>query len=98
MPAGPSWYDGPGWAERGEMRRPTDVADGIAGDRPVSVLERALLRDEISQSLVDDPDDLPLTEAQKADLQRRLDAYRDDPEAGTPWEIVKADALARFSR
>jgi putative addiction module component (TIGR02574 family) len=23
-------------------------------------------------------------------LQRRLDAYRDDPKAGSPWEEVKA--------
>ena len=31
-----------------------------------------------------------LTEAQKNDLQRRLDAYRDHPRAGSTWEEVKA--------
>lgn len=31
-----------------------------------------------------------LTESQKLDLQRRLDADRDNPKAGSPWEAVKA--------
>ena len=31
-----------------------------------------------------------LTEAQKSDLQRRLDAYRANPKAGSSWEEVKA--------
>jgi putative addiction module component (TIGR02574 family) len=30
-----------------------------------------------------------LTETQKLDLQQRLDAYRDDPKAGSTWEEVK---------
>jgi putative addiction module component (TIGR02574 family) len=31
-----------------------------------------------------------LTESQKLDLQRRLDAYRDNPKTGSTWEVVKA--------
>ena len=31
-----------------------------------------------------------LTEAQTLDLQQRLDAYRDQPKAGSRWEDVKA--------
>jgi putative addiction module component (TIGR02574 family) len=31
----------------------------------------------------------PLTDAQREDLQRRLDAYQDDPLAGSSWEEVK---------
>lgn len=31
-----------------------------------------------------------LREAHRQDLQRRLDAYRDDPKAGSPWEVVEA--------
>jgi len=30
-----------------------------------------------------------LTETQKLDLQQRLDAYRDNPKAGSSWEEVK---------
>jgi putative addiction module component (TIGR02574 family) len=33
---------------------------------------------------------LPLSEAQKQDLQRRLAAYEADPKAGSSWEEVKA--------
>ena len=32
---------------------------------------------------------LELTDAQKAELDRRLDAYHRDPDAGTPWAIVR---------
>jgi putative addiction module component (TIGR02574 family) len=31
-----------------------------------------------------------LTRDQEQDLKRRLEAYRDDPKAGSPWEEVKA--------
>lgn len=36
-----------------------------------------------------------LTEAHRHDLQRRLDAYRDDPKAGSTWEVVKARLRGR---
>jgi hypothetical protein len=35
-------------------------------------------------------DQSPITDAQKEDLQRRLDALRDNPDAGSSWEEVKA--------
>lgn len=40
----------------------------------------------------------PLTEAQKAELIRRRDAHRANPDAGTPWEQVRAETRARRGR
>jgi putative addiction module component (TIGR02574 family) len=56
----------------------------------LSLAERILLVEEIWDSIAAHPEVVPLTEAQRQDLQRRLDAYRDNPKAGSPWEEVKA--------
>ena len=52
--------------------------------------ERVRLAEELWDSIRADSDDLPLPDAQRADLQRRLDAYRDDPQASSDWETVEA--------
>lgn len=57
--------------------------------------ERLRLIEEIWDSLCEPPTDLPLTEEQRADLQRRLDAYRENPKAGSPWEEVLARLRGR---
>ena len=52
----------------------------------LSVAERILLVEELWDSVAGSDEAAPLTDAQRQDLQRRLDAYRDDPRAGSPWE------------
>ena len=59
--------------------------------------ERVQLADELWESIADRPETLPLTEAQAAELDRRLEAFRKDPSAGIPWrealdEIEKSGA------
>jgi putative addiction module component (TIGR02574 family) len=54
----------------------------------LSVPERILLLEEIWDSLSATPDNVPLTEAQKVELDRRLAACEPDPEAGADWEEV----------
>jgi putative addiction module component (TIGR02574 family) len=61
----------------------------------LSADERLSLLEEIWDSLVDAPEAVPITDAQKGDLQRRLDAYKDNPKAGSPWEEVKARLQGR---
>lgn len=56
----------------------------------LSPAERMLLAEELWESVAANPDDLPLTEAQRTDLEDRLEAYRDDPKAGSDWETVEA--------
>jgi putative addiction module component (TIGR02574 family) len=55
-----------------------------------SAEDRLRLIEEVWESLEADPEAARLTESQKHDLQRRLDTYRGDPGAGSPWEEVKA--------
>jgi putative addiction module component (TIGR02574 family) len=59
--------------------------------------ERVQLADELWESLSERPESVPLTEAQSAELDRRLEAYRRNPSAGIPWrraleEIEKTGA------
>lgn len=61
----------------------------------LSVEDRLRLLDEIWKSIADAPEEAVLSEAHKEDLRRRLDAYRDNPKAGSPWEEVKARLRGR---
>jgi putative addiction module component (TIGR02574 family) len=59
--------------------------------------EKIALIEEIWYSLEEEQQQAPITEAQKAELDRRLAAHQENPAAAIPWEQIKADALARFS-
>lgn len=54
--------------------------------------DRLELVDELLAS-VSPPSHVLLTDAHKADLRRRLEAMKDDPKAGSPWEEVRARLL-----
>jgi putative addiction module component (TIGR02574 family) len=55
----------------------------------LSISERISLAEEIWDSILDESADIPLTEAQKEDLERRLADYRTNPQDGSSWEVVK---------
>lgn len=59
------------------------------------VAERLKLVEAIWDSIADAPEALQLTEAQRAELERRLDDYEKNPEAGSPWSEVKERVLKR---
>ena len=52
--------------------------------------ERLQLVEEIWDSLAAEPASVPVTEAQRRELDRRVRAYRQNPQAGSTWEQVKA--------
>jgi putative addiction module component (TIGR02574 family) len=54
----------------------------------LSVSERIRLVEEISDTIVDAPEQLPLTEAQRDEIDRRIEEYRRNPEAGAAWRQV----------
>ena len=56
----------------------------------LSIAERILLVEELWDSIASSPEAFTLTDAHRQDLERRLEKYRDDPKAGSPWEEVKA--------
>ena len=55
----------------------------------LSVSERIQLVEEIWDSIAAHPESLPVTEAQKAELDRRLADYRANPGQGRTWEEVR---------
>lgn len=57
----------------------------------LSVLERVQLAEEIWDSIAADPESLPVTDAQKRELDLRRDAHADDPASTRSWEEVRAD-------
>ena len=58
--------------------------------------EQIALAEAIWDHIASKPEQIPLTDSQKQELQRRLAAHQADPSKVTPWEVVKADALARM--
>jgi putative addiction module component (TIGR02574 family) len=60
----------------------------------LSVEDRIQLVEAIWDSIADSPDSLPVTEAQRAELDRRLAAHLKDPGATRPWSQVR-DELKR---
>lgn len=61
----------------------------------LSVSERIQLVEDIWDSIANVPETVKLTEEQKLELDRRLDAYHDDPSKGSPWEIVRERIRSR---
>ena len=64
----------------------------------LSVAERIQLAEDLWDSIPPEGADIPLTEAQKAELDRRLDDLERDPDAGEPWEVVRARLHERLKR
>ncbi len=53
------------------------------------VPERIRVVEAIWDSIVDSPDAVALSEEQKAELDRRLDALEKDPGAGSSWAAAR---------
>jgi putative addiction module component (TIGR02574 family) len=55
----------------------------------LSVSERIQLVEDVWDSIAEIPESIPLTNAQKAELDQRLDAYHQNPDSGSPWNVVR---------
>ena len=62
----------------------------------LSLSERIQLVQDIWDSIAEVPDSVLLTEEQKAELDRRLDAYHKDPKVGSPWAVVRGKFKSRL--
>ncbi len=58
--------------------------------RGLSVSERMQLVEDLWDSIAAETGELPLTEAQTLELERRLAEMERDPESGETWEVVRA--------
>ena len=55
----------------------------------LSVAERIQLAQDIWDSIAADPAALQLGDAQRQELDRRLESYAQNPDEGLPWEELK---------
>lgn len=55
----------------------------------LSIAERIQLAEELWNSILEQQDELPLSDAQKQELDRRLENYQQNPTSGSTWEEVK---------
>lgn len=60
----------------------------------MSVAERIQLAEDIWDSIAAVPEALPLTDAERQELDRRLELYARNPDEGIPWDELK-DKLRR---
>ncbi|VXD19144.1 conserved hypothetical protein [Planktothrix serta PCC 8927] len=56
---------------------------------PLTIPEKLQLIEEIWDSVVMDADQIPLTQSQKQELDRRLASYQNIENKGKSWEVVK---------
>lgn len=64
----------------------------------LSTAERLSLAEAIWESVAREIEQAPLPEQQRIELERRLADSIARPDAVTPWEVIKAKALARGRR
>ena len=55
----------------------------------LSVSERIQLAQDIWDSVAEVPESLVLADDEKAEIDRRLNAYHKDPDLGSPWSVVR---------
>lgn len=64
----------------------------------LSVEERLSLVEDLWDSIAEESSAASLTDAQRAELDRRLADYAANPDDVVPWEEVKDSITARLSR
>lgn len=61
----------------------------------LSVPERLQLVEDIWDTIAEFPEAVGLTDEQKAEIDRRLDAYHRHPDEGSPWGMVRERIRSR---
>ena len=59
------------------------------------IAERIKLVEDIWDSIALETGAVELSPEQKAELDRRIEDYRQNPGGNVPWETIKTEALAR---
>lgn len=71
------------------MADPAVNIDDLTPEQRLELLER------LWDSLTATPERIPVTAAQREELDRRLDELERDPSAGIPWDEVRKRILGR---
>ena len=64
--------------------------------RSLPLSERVELLEALWDSIVGEGYEPPLTDAQAAELDRRLQAHRRNPDEVVPWQQIKAAAETKY--
>ncbi len=67
----------------------TQVADILE----LSVAEKIQIVEDIWDSISQNPEQLPVSEAEKQELDKRLKNYKQNPNEGIEWETLKKNLL-----
>ncbi len=65
------------------------IKEAIPQFDKLSVSEKLILLEELWDDLAARPEDIPLWDWQKEELDRRYEEYRKNPSEGSPWLEVK---------
>ncbi|HMJ63894.1 MAG TPA: addiction module protein [Candidatus Binatia bacterium] len=71
-------------------------ADLLQAAKALPLPERIELAEALWDSIAEEGYEPPVTPAQAAELERRLDEHRRDPSTAIPWAQVKADLDKKF--
>lgn len=66
-----------------------------AGILSLSISERIQLVEDIWDTVAEVPEEVVLTDEQRAEIDRRLDAYHQNPDEGSPWGMVRERIRSR---
>lgn len=69
------------------------MADPKLDFEHLTVAERIQLVEDLWDSIADAPEVLELTDAQRAELDRRLEAHRETPGDTIRWETLRRELL-----
>lgn len=61
----------------------------------LSISARIILAEEIWDSIAEENQSFELSSSQKEELDRRLEALKQNPKAGRSWEEIKAEFIGR---
>ncbi len=71
------------------MKKPSPDIEALTPDERLSLLER------LWDSLATQPETMPMTDAQRAELDRRLDDLEREGPVGIPWDTVLSHIRSR---
>lgn len=61
----------------------------------LSIAERIQLVSDIWDTVIEEPQKVTLSEEQKKEIDHRLDAYNQNPDNGTTWDVVRERIRSR---
>jgi putative addiction module component (TIGR02574 family) len=78
----------------GTLRLPKMIKEKIPELQRLSAAEKFALAIELWDELSSKPDEIPVTEEQLNEMDRRFEEYQRDPDKVVSWEDVKARILS----